>query len=150
MINSIKKGKHRETDLPDLPQASRQRALLTQLEEQYRRRLQDLLTPRELLKGSVYRLKTRCGKPSCRCGSPQGPLHSTLVLSWSQGAKTHLRSLAGSDLARWRRLSEAYRRFRRTRAQLVKLHGQILQAIHRLQQALLVPPPPPPSRKRKK
>jgi hypothetical protein len=136
--------------LPDLPQASRQRALLTQFEEQYRRRLQDLLAPRELLKGSVYRLKTRCGKPSCRCASPQGPRHSTLVLSWSQGGRTRLRSLAGSDLIRWRRLSEAYRRFRQARAQLVKVHGQILRAIHRLQQALLVPPPPPPARKRKK
>jgi hypothetical protein len=133
--------------LPDLPQASRQRALLAKLEQHYRRRLEDLLPPRELLKGSVYTLKTRCGKPSCHCASPQGPLHSTPVLSWSQGGKTHLRSLSHSDLARWRRLAEAYGRFRRARAQLVKLHQQILRAIDRLQQALLVLPP---SRKGKK
>jgi uncharacterized protein DUF6788 len=133
--------------LPDLPQASRQRALLAKLEQQYRRHLENLLAPRELLKGSVYRLKTRCGKPSCRCATPQGPLHSTLVLSWSQGGKARLRSLPGSDLLRWRRLAEAYRHFRQARAQLVKLHRQILGAINRLQQALLVPPP---SRKGKK
>jgi len=136
--------------LPDLPQASRQRALLAKLVEHYRRHLEGLLAPRELLKGSVYKLKTRCGKPSCHCATPGGPLHSSPVLSWSQGGKTRLRSLSRSDLVRWRRLTEAYRRFRRARAQLVKLHRQILGAINRLQQGLLVPPPPPASRKGKK
>lgn len=139
-----------EVPLPDLQQASRQRALLAQLEEQYRRRLRDLLSPRQLLKGSVYQLKTRCGKPSCHCATPEGPLHSTPVLSWSQAGKTRLRSLSASDLARWRRLTEAYRRFRQARAHLVQLHRQILRALNRLQQALLVPPPPPASRRRKK
>lgn len=136
--------------MPDLQQASRQRALLAQLEEQYRRHLRDLLSPRQLLKGSVYELKTRCGKPSCHCAAPEGPLHSTPVLSWSQGGKTRLRSLSASDWVRWRHLTEAYRRFRQARAHVVQLHQQILRALNRLQQALLVPPPPPASRRRKK
>lgn len=136
--------------MPDLQQASRQRALLAQLEEQYRRPLRDLLAPRQLLKGSVYELKTRCGKPSCHCATPEGPLHSTPVLSWSHAGQTRLRSLSASDLARWRRLTEAYRRFRQARAHLVKLHQQILRALDRLQQALLVPPPPPASRRPQK
>lgn len=135
--------------LPDREQASRQRALLAQLGEQYRRLLRDLLSPRHLLKGSVYELKTRCGKPSCHCAAPPGPLHSTPVLSWSHAGKTRLRSLSASDLARWRRLTEAYRRFRQARARLVKLHLQILQALNRLEQALRLPPPPPASRRRK-
>ena len=136
--------------MPDLQQASRQRALLAQLEEQYRRPLRDLLAPRQLLEGSVYELKTRCGKPSCHCATPEGPLHSTPVLSWSHAGQTRLRSLSASDLARWRRLTEAYRRFRQARAHLVKLHQQILRALDRLQQALLVPPPPPASRRPQK
>ena len=136
--------------MPDLQQASRQRALLAQLEEQYRRPLRDLLAPRQLLKGSVYELKTRCGKPSCHCATPEGPLHSTPVLSWSHAGQTRLRSLSASDLAGWRRLTEAYRRFRQARAHLVKLHQQILRALDRLQQALLVPPPPPASRRPQK
>ncbi|HWT83933.1 MAG TPA: DUF6788 family protein [Candidatus Methylomirabilis sp.] len=136
--------------MPDLQKASRQRALLGQLEEQYRRHLRGLLSPRQLLKGSVYELKTRCGKPSCHCPTPEGPLHSTSVLSWSHAGKTRLRSLSASDLARWRHLTEAYRRFRQARAHLVKLHQQILRALNRLQQALLVPPPLPPSRRRKR
>lgn len=59
----------------------------------YQQRLQDLLPLRQLLKGSVYELKTRCGKPSCHCASPGGPLHSSTVLSWSGRGKTRLRTL---------------------------------------------------------
>ncbi len=135
--------------MPDLQQASRQRVLLAKLGEQYGGLLRELLSLRPLLKGSVYELKTRCGKPSCHCAAPQGPLHSTPVLSWSHAGKTRLRSLSASDLARWRRLTEAYRRFRQARARLVKLHQQILRALNRLEQALRLPPPPPASRKRK-
>ena len=135
--------------LPDLPQASRQRALLAKLAEQCDRLLQGLLAPRQLLKGSVYELKTRCGKPSCHCAAPQGPLHSTHVLSWSDAGKTHLRSLAASELTQWRQLTETYRRFRQARARLVKLQQQILLVLDRLEQALRLPPPPPASRKRK-
>ena len=135
--------------MPDLPQASRQRALLAKLGRQYHHLLQGLLSTRQLLKGSVYELKTRCGKPSCHCATPQGPLHSTHVLSWSQAGKTRLRPLSASDLPRWRQLTEAYRRFRQARARLVKLHQQILLALDGLEQALRLPPPPPASRKRK-
>lgn len=135
--------------MPDLAQASRQRALLAKLGQQYRRVLRSLLSPRRLLKGSVYELKTRCGKPSCHCASPQGPLHSTHALSWSDAGKTRLRSLSASDLARCRQLTETYRRFRQARARLVRLQQQILRVLDRLEQALRLPPPPPASRKRK-
>lgn len=135
--------------MPNLAQASRQRALLAKLGEQYQRLLQGLFSPRQLLKGSVYELKTRCGKPSCHCAAPQGPLHPTHVLSWSDAGKTHLRSLAAADLPRWRQLTETYRRFRQGRARLVKLHQQILLVLDRLEHALRLPPPPPASRKRK-
>jgi hypothetical protein len=136
--------------LPDLQKASRQRSLLGKLGVQYGRLLRGVLSLRELLKGSVYELRTRCGKPSCHCAAPEGPLHATRVLSWSHAGKTRLRSLSASDFVRLRRLTENYRRFRQVRARLVKLHRQILLTLDRLEQALQLPPPPPASRKRKK
>jgi hypothetical protein len=131
-------------------QASRQRRLLIQLLDRYRRCLRDLLPLRQLLKGSVYELRKRCGKPSCHCATPEGPLHSTTVLSWSQAGKTRLRSLPPSERLRVRRLAGSYRRFRQARASLVKIHQQILTTIDRLEKALLLSPPPPASRKRKR
>ncbi len=138
--------------MPTAPtdRASRLRLTLKTLLDDYRRSLEDLLPLRELLKGSVYELKTRCGKPSCHCAAPQGPLHATTVLSWSQSGKTRLRTVPDEDHAPVRRLTENYRRFRQDRATLVKLHRRMLLTIDRLEKALRLPPPKPAARRRKK
>jgi phytoene dehydrogenase-like protein len=127
-------------------QASCQRRLLLGLRGDYGRLLEHLLALRVLLKGSVYELQTRCGKPSCHCASPQGPRHSTTVLSWSDAGRTRLRSVAPQDRARWRRLAADYRRFRQCRAGLVKIHRQVLRVVDRLEKALLWSPPQKKSR----
>ena len=128
--------------------ASRLRQRLRALLADYQQRLEDLLPLRQLLKGSVYELKTRCGKPTCHCASPAGPLHAATVLSWSERGKTRLRSLSARDTTHLRQLAENHRRFRQDRAALVKLHRQILLGIDRLERALLQPPPRPTTRKR--
>jgi len=135
---------------PRLDQASRQRRVLLGLLQEYGRLLRQVLALRELLKGSLYELKTRCGKPSCHCASRQGPPHSTTVLSWSEAGRTRLRAVGPKDRARWRRLAEDYRRFRQCRASLVKIHGQVLLAVDRLEKALLRPSPKKKSRSKRR
>jgi hypothetical protein len=130
--------------------ASRVRLALRTLLADYQRQLEDLLPLRQLVKGSVYELQTRCGKPSCRCASEEGPLHSSIVLSWSEHGKTRLRTLPPGERAHLRQLTENYRRFRQARAALVKLHRRVLAAIDRLEKGLRLPPPKPASRRRKK
>ena len=130
-------------------QSSRLRQNLLRLLADYRRQLAALLPLRQLLKGSVYELQTRCGKPSCHCAAPDGTLHATTVLSWSHHGRTRLRSIPAGQRARWRRLTENYRRFRQARAALVKLQRQILLAINRLEKTLLLPPPPAARQRRK-
>ena len=73
--------------------ASRLRLTLKALLADSQRQLDDLLPLRQLVKGSVYQLQTRCGKPSCHCASEEGPLHSSFVLSWSEHGHTRLRTL---------------------------------------------------------
>jgi hypothetical protein len=145
------KHKVSETTLsPQFTEASRRRQLLRHLVETFRRQVHSLLACRALLKGSLDELKTRSGKPSCHCASPQGPLHSAMVLSWSQQGRTRLRSIPRGEQARLRRLTAAYRQFRQTRARLVQLHRQILAAVDRLEKALRLPPPGPASKKRRR
>jgi len=112
--------------------ASRQRQILDDLCKEYQRRLSGVLRQRELIKGSVYGLKTRCGNPTCHCAKPQGGLHAATVLSWSEAGRTRIRSLAAGDQARIRSLAENYRHFRQCRVALAKLHRQILAAMDRL------------------
>ena len=49
--------------------ASRLRLALRTLLADSQRQLDELLPLRQLVKGSVYELQTRCGKPSCHCAS---------------------------------------------------------------------------------
>jgi hypothetical protein len=130
--------------------ASRLRQALKTLCDDYQRQIDSLLPLRQLVKGSVYDLQTRCGKPSCHCASDPGPLHSSTVISWSEHGKTRLRTLPPGELAHFRHLAESYRRFRQARAALVKLHQRIVDHIDRLEKALQLPPPKPASRRRKR
>ena len=52
--------------------ASRQRQILDRLSADYSRHVHELLRHRELIKGSVYQIQTRCGNPSCHCAKPRG------------------------------------------------------------------------------
>lgn len=133
-----------------IDRASRLRQTLKTLLAGHHRRLQEILPLRRLLKGSVYELQTRCGKPSCHCASAQGPRHSSTVLSWSERGKTRLRTLPPGQRTRLRQLTENYRRFRQARAALVKLHRRILAALDGLERALRLPPPEPARRRRKR
>lgn len=130
--------------------ASRLRLALKSLLDDYQRQLDSLLPLRQLVKGSVYDLHTRCGKSSCHCASDEGPLHSATVISWSDHGKTRLRTLPPGELSHFRQLAENYRRFRQTRAALVKLHQRIMSHIDQLETALELPPPRSASRRRKK
>jgi len=130
--------------------ASRLRQALNTLLDDYRRQVDTLLALRQLVKGSVYDLRTRCGKPSCHCASEEGPLHTSPVISWSEHGKTRLRTLPPGELSRFRQLAENYRRLRQARAALVKLHRRMVSHIDRLETALELPPPKPASRRRKR
>ncbi len=84
-----------------------------------------------LLRGSVYELRTRCGKPSCVCN--RGELHRRWVLSESVGGKKRLRVVPEGETERWRRWAENYRQFRRRRAEFVKLTRRILEDLDALE-----------------
>ena len=135
---------------PATGRASHLRLTLKTLLADYQRTLEDLLPLRQLVKGSVYDLQTRCGKPSCHCASDDGPLHSATVLSWSEHGKTRLRTLPPGERLRFTQLTESYRRFRQARAALVKLHRQMLVKVDRLEKTLRLPPPKPLARKRRR
>lgn len=111
---------------------------ISHLRQELRRLLEDLECSVEvvfgrapLIKGNVYEMARKCGKPSCTC--TRGQLHKSLVLSWSHQGKTRLRSIPAERLAELRRKSEEYLRFRRARAQVTVIHKQMLEVIDRIE-----------------
>jgi len=85
-----------------------------------------------LVKGNVYELARKCGKPSCAC--TRGQLHRSIVLSSSEEGKTQLRVLAPGEVAQIRPQSERYLQFRQARAQVGKIFKQMLALINRIEQ----------------
>jgi len=86
-----------------------------------------------MVKGSVYRMQRKCGKPNCGCAAGDG--HDSMMLSWSEGGRTRLRSIPEEKLNELKRLTETYQRFRKARARLVKIHKSMLDVVNRLEEA---------------
>jgi hypothetical protein len=84
-----------------------------------------------LVKGNVYEMARKCGKPSCAC--TRGELHRRMVLSWSQRGKTQLFSIPPARLVELREKSEEYLRFRRTRAKLSEICKGMLALLDRIE-----------------
>ena len=55
-----------------------------------------LFSARPVIKGTVYELKRKCGKPGCKCA--QGELHSRMVVSASEKGKTKLKVVPQGSL----------------------------------------------------
>jgi hypothetical protein len=117
----------------DDPAALRQ--LIGRTERQRTRQLQVLLSTRQrLVRGSFVVLGKKCGKAGCAC--TRGALHATRYLSASEQGRTRMVYVSAEEAAAVKTAAERYQRFRRARAQLVKLSMQTVALADRLQQAL--------------
>ena len=122
---------------------SRLRQELWRLYRALARTLRALQRDAPMVQGSLYLLRRKCGKPTCRC--TRGELHPAWVLTRSEAGKNHLYAVPADQRGRLRPLTREYRRWQRTRALLVKQGARLLAFIdqladHRLQRW---PPPPP-------
>ena len=111
--------------------------------QQSRREIGELLRVlkqrRPLIRGNVYNLRRKCGKAGCRC--QDGHLHETWVLSVPEKGRKRMRTIPKGKRTQWREMTERYRRFRRARAQLVKLFAEVLKLVDQLERERTVPPP---------
>jgi len=107
------------------------RTQLIQVTEEVRRVREIFLERPPMVPGSLYTLRRRCGKPNCRCA--EGHLHATEVLSYRGGPRPQNITVRPEHLHAVKQETDAYRRFRRARAQVVKLHRQMMQVIDRIE-----------------
>jgi len=93
--------------------------------------VQTLLSDKPMIKGSVYELKRKCGKATCKC--TKGQLHRRMVLSASEGGKTKLKVIPAGFLSEVKLKVKKYQAFRRKRARMGELHIQMLQIIDEME-----------------
>jgi len=112
---------------------SRLRQRLRELAQAAPNAIGSFLGSEPIVKGTVYTLRRRCSKPTCRCA--KGDKHETVVMTASIGGKTRLWTLSEGQIAELRRNTERYRQFRQARAQLVKEQQEMLRLIDAIEKA---------------
>lgn len=110
---------------------SRLRQSLVGLAEEVRELIEPFLCDKALIKGSVYELKRKCGKPGCKCA--KGQLHRRMVVSASEGGKTRLRVIARGFVVEVQNKVHRYQKLRRARARLVVVHKEMLQLMDEME-----------------
>lgn len=89
---------------------------------------------RALVKGGIYKTRLKCGKPGCRC--EKGKKHGVWMFYRSEGGKTRIRTLSEKDVHDYGHYTRDYQRYRRARAELVKLQREQLRLIDLLEDGL--------------
>jgi hypothetical protein len=119
-------------------QTKKERQELSQLRSALQRQLIELRRILEvvfgrsaLVKGNVYELARKCGKPNCTC--TRGHLHRSVVLTWSEGGKSRLLSVPSARVDEVKKKSEEYLRFRRARARVTEICREILAVMDRIE-----------------
>ena len=119
-------------------QTKKQLDQLSRLRQTLREHLVDLEKSLEvafgrapMVKGNVYELARKCGKPACAC--TRGELHRSMVLTWSHEGKSKLYSIPPERLADLQMKSNEYLGFRSARARVTEICKKILGVMDRIE-----------------
>lgn len=110
---------------------SQLRQSLDVLSNQIRQIVEPFFSDKPVIKGSTYELKTKCGKPGCKCA--KGQLHSRMVLSASDKGKTKLRAIPHGFLVEVQTKVRCYQELRRARSRLVEVHKEIVNVMDQME-----------------
>jgi len=93
--------------------------------------IKPFFSDKPVIKGSVYELKTKCGKAGCRCA--RGQLHHHMVLSASEKGKTRLRAIPRGFLIEVKSKVRRYQQLRGARVRLIEVHKKMLHLIDEME-----------------
>jgi len=93
--------------------------------------VRSMISGKAVVRGTVYELKRKCGKPACKCA--RGELHPRMVLSVSQGGRTKIRAIPRGMLRDVKIRVRRYQKFRRSRARLGEIHKKMLAIIDEME-----------------
>ena len=114
-----------------LDKLSRLRQTLRELLAELEQSLDVAFGRAPMIKGNVYELARKCGKPTCACA--RGELHRSMVLTWSHEGKSKLFSIPSERLSEFQQKSEVYLKFRRARARVTAICKKILGVMDRIE-----------------
>jgi len=111
----------------DREKFSKLRQALHRLAGEIRGRIEPFFSDRPVIKGTVYELKRRCGKPGCKCA--RGELHRRMVVSASEKGKTHIQVIPRGYVVEVENKVRRYQELRYVRARLGEIHRKMLEVM---------------------
>jgi len=111
----------------DREKFSKLRQALLRLAGEVRGLIEPFFSDKPVIKGTVYELKRRCGKPGCKCA--RGELHRRMVVSTSEEGKTRLQVIPGGFLVEVEKKVRRYQELRQVRARLGEIHRRMLEVM---------------------
>jgi hypothetical protein len=115
----------------DREKFSRLRQTLLHLTDEIKGLIGPLFSDQPVIKGTVYELKRKCGKPGCKCA--QGVLHSRMVVSASERGKTRLQVIPQGFLSEVQTKVRRYQELRRVRARLGEIYRKMLKVMDEME-----------------
>ena len=115
----------------DREKFSQLRQTLLHLASEIKGLVEPFFSDRPVIKGTVYELKRRCGKPGCKCA--RGELHARMVVSASEGGKTRLQVIPHGFLVEVEAKVRRYQELRRVRARLGEIYREMLKVIDQME-----------------
>ena len=110
---------------------SRLRQTLLHLTDEIKGLIGPFFSDQPVIKGTVYELKRKCGKPGCKCA--QGELHSRMVVSASERGKTRLQVIPQGFLFEVQTKVRRYQELRRVRARLGEIYRKMLKVMDEME-----------------
>ncbi|MGQ9646852.1 MAG: DUF6788 family protein [Thermodesulfobacteriota bacterium] len=115
----------------DREKFSQLRQTLLHLASEIKGLIEPLFSDRPVIKGTVYELRRKCGKPGCKCA--RGELHTRMVVSASEGGKTRLQVIPKGFLVEVEAKVRRYQELRRVRARLGEIYRKMLGVIDQME-----------------
>ena len=115
----------------DREKFSRLRQTLLHLAGEIKGLVEPFFSDRPVIKGTVYELKRRCGKPGCKCA--RGELHARMVISASEGGKTRLQVIPHGFLVEIQAKARRYQELRRVRSRLGEIYRKMLRVMDQME-----------------
>ena len=114
------------------PKLSKLRQKLSQLIKSKSNHIKIIFGNRTLVKGGIYILNRKCGKPTCKCNT-SSYRHPSYYLYKSVKGKNTITYLKSEEVGKLKILTKNYMKYRQARAQLIKNEKELMDVINQIE-----------------
>lgn len=108
---------------------------ILKLQKQIAILVEQLLKAAPMLRGTFGVAYRKCGKSTCYCAAGKG--HPYSRITWSEEARSRTKTIPSQDTAWAQKLTENYRRFRKTRRTLREFEQDLKALLDQLEDQLV-------------